>query len=267
MELEKFNPNASVRRILDQESGEIYFAVVDVIEVLTDSPKPRDYWYRMKEREKEAELSTICRQFPLKHKTNKRTYQVECATREGILRIIQSIPSKKAEPFKLWLASVGEEALRKISEIRAKYKKKGYDEDWINARIENVTTRNDLTDYWDENLGEKEIAEIRKDMAVLTGIIHRTAFEITIKDHKTLKGLKSQNLRDEMTRMELILSTLAEEATLQIAQVKEAEGFDENKDAAEQGGGVARNARKEIEVKTGRKVVSSERPVRKRLKG
>lgn len=257
MDLAHFSP--SVRRIFDESSQKWYFAIVDVVEILTNTPHPSRYWSDIKRKESELELYANIVKFPFKHPSNNRMYQTECANVEGILRIIQSIPSKKAEPLKLWLAQVGREKLEESKEnalqaFRTKYKAKGYSPEWIDARIKNITARNELTDEW----AERDV-EAGRDIAILTAIIHKGAFDITIKEHKEIKGLKKENLRDNMTRLELALSTLAEEATIEIAQKSDAQGFRENQVAAQKGGNIAGNARKQIEAETGQPVVSEKK--------
>lgn len=255
--LTHFNPE--IRRIFDDETQQWYFAVVDVIKTLTDSNTPRRYWSDMKRREKEIELSAICVHFPLINPKNNRKYQTECANLEGIFRIIQSIPSKKAEPVKRWLAQVGQERLEEyeapqkaIERLKEHYRKLGREEKWISERIKNITTRNELTDEWQS----REVKEGR-DMAILTAIIHKGAFDVSIKDHKEIKHLKRENLRDHMTTLELALSSLAEAATAEITRNMDAQGFEENREAAIDGGNIAGNARKQIEEKTGKPVVST----------
>ena len=269
MSLPSMNP--LVRRIYDEERQEWYFAILDVIEYLeaTQKQEPRKYWYDLKKSlEKQgAELSEIVRQFPMKHRQNNRTYQTDCANVQGVLRIIQSIPTPKAEPFKQWLAQVGKERLedaqaRALDEFREKYRAKGYSEKWIEARIKNITTRNELTDEW----AERNV-EAGRDMAILTSIIHRGAFAVSIQEHKKIKGLKKENLRDNMTRLELALSTLAEEATIEIAKNTGAQGFQQNKEAATKGGDIAGNARRQIEKETGKPVVSPKNFLSEKKKG
>jgi len=238
-----------------------FFAVVDVIEILTDSVKPRDYWYRLKQRELSngINLSTICRQLKLKSIDGKR-YQTECADAEGLLRIIQSIPSPKAEPFKRWLAKVGYERLEEIEnpELASKrareiYRLKGYPEDWIEKRMRSIAIREELTDEW-KNRGIKQQVEY----SILTAEISRATFGLTPNQYKKVKGLKRENLRDHMTDLELIFSMLGEASTTEITRETDAKGFEKNKDAARKGGKIAGDARKALEKETGKKVISKQ---------
>jgi DNA-damage-inducible protein D len=250
----------TIRRAWDEESGRWWFAVVDVIEALTESVKPRDYWYRMKKRvagSEGLELSTICRQFRMKA-PNARLYQVECADTEGMLRIIQSIPSPKAEPFKRWLAQVGYERLREVENpelaaerMRQIYRDKGYSDEWIERRLQSITIRNELTDEW-QNRG----VEVGKEVAILTAEIARETFGISPGQHKKIKKLKRENLRDHMTGLELAFTILGEAATTEITRRDDAQGFGKNKVAARKGGRIAGNARRELESETGKPVVS-----------
>ena len=240
--------------------NEWWFSVVDIIAALTDSNKPRDYWYRMKKREKESsgtDLSTFCRQLKMPSSDGKM-YMAEVVNTENAFRLIQSIPSPKAEPFKRWLAKVGYERIQEIEDpelatkrTRALYKAKGYPDDWIEKRVRSIAIREELTDEWKDR-GVKE----QKNYAILTAEISKAAFGITPSEYKKLKGLKRQNLRDHMNDLELIFSMLGEAATTEITRNKDTQGFDENKQAAIEGGSVAGTARKELEAKSGRKVVS-----------
>lgn len=257
----KLFESKKVRSYWDEEEEQWYFAVVDVVEVLTDSPDPKDYWYRMKKREKLSgiELSTICRQLKIESSDGKK-YATDCANTKGLLRIIQSIPSPKAEPFKQWLAKVGYERMQEITDpsqsidrARENWQKLGRSEKWIQQRMTGQETRNKLTDYWKGSGVEKS-----DEFALLTNIIHQEWTGLTVKKHKDLKGLKSQNLRDHMTEAELIFTALAELSTRQIAETEEAKGLIENAKASKQGGKVAKNARLELESKTGKNVVTGE---------
>lgn len=262
-----------VRKTLHKD--EWYFSIVDIIEALTDSDNPRDYWYRMKQREKESsgiELSTFCRQLKLTSSDGK-SYKTDCANTEAVFRIIQSIPSPKAEPFKRWLAKVGYERVQEIENpelatkrTRALYKAKGYSDDWIEKRMRGIAIREELTDEW-KNHGVKE----DKEYEILTAEISKATFGLTPSQYKKLKGLKRQNLRDHMTDLELIFSMLGEASTTQITRVEHPEGFEKNKSVAKRGGNVAGIARKKLEQETGRRVVSrgnylQEPESRKRLK-
>lgn len=250
-----------IRRVLDTETGEWWYAIVDVIEALTDSKKPRNYWYDLKRREKAksgVELSAICRQFKLKA-ANNRFYDTDCADTEGMFRIIQSISSPKAEPFKRWLAEVGAERLEEIDNpelaaerLRQIYRVKGYSEEWIERRLQAIVTRNELTDEW-QNRG----VAAGREVAILTAEIAKETFGLTPGEHKQLKRLKRENLRDHMTGLELAFTILSEAATTEIARQEDAQGFAENQTAARKGGRIAGNARRELEAETGRPVVSS----------
>ena len=205
------------------------------------------------------ELSTICRQLKLTSSDGKK-YNTDCANVESLLRIIQSIPSPKAEPFKQWLAKVGYECIQEtidpeqsIDRARDNWLKLGRSEKWVQQRMSGQETRNKLTDYWKES-GVKEQTEF----AVLTNIIHSEWTGLTVKQHKELKNLKAQNLRDHMSEAELIFTALAELSTRQIAESEEAKGFTENAVASKKGGNIAKNARKELEAKTGKSVVTGE---------
>ncbi len=252
----------SIRRFFDESNEMWYFSVIDVVAALTDSVNPRDYWFKMKIRVKTEdgfELSTICRQLKMKAPDGKMR-QTDCANTEGLLRIIQSIPSPKAEPFKQWLAKVGYERIQDMSDparsldrARDFWRQHGRSEKWIQQRMMGQETRNKLTDYWQDHeiKGEDEFA-------ILTNIIHQEWSGVSVKKHKTLKGLKTQNLRDHMSEAELIFTALAELSTRQIAQSVEATGMAENAEAGKAGGGIAKKARRELEQKTGRKVVTGE---------
>jgi len=241
-------------------NDEWWFSVIDVVGVLTDSENPRDYWYKMKIREKnesEVELSTICRQLKLKSPDGKMR-QTDCANTEGMFRIIQSIPSPKAEPFKRWLARVGYERIKEIEDpelatkrTRALYKAKGYSDDWIEKRMRGIAIREELTDEW-----QKRGIEEQKDYAILTAEISKATFDMTPSEYKKYKRLKRENLRDHMNDLELIFSMLGEASTTEIARTKNAQGFDENKGSARKGGEVAGNARRDLERKSGKRVAS-----------
>jgi len=252
----------SIRRHYDEESETWYFSVVDVVAALTESVNPRDYWFKMKIRVKNEdglELSTICRQLKLPAADRKK-YATDCANTEGLLRIIQSIPSPKAEPFKQWLAKVGYERIQDMSDparsldrAREYWQAHGRSEKWIQQRMMGQETRNKLTDYWQEHdiKGEDEYA-------ILTNIIHQEWSGVSVKHHKEIKGLKTQNLRDHMSEAELIFTALAELSTRQIAESVEAVGMPENAAAGKKGGGIAKKARLELEQKTGKRVVTGE---------
>jgi len=239
-----------------------YFSIVDIIEALTDSDNPRNYWSMMKARENkqsEVQLSTLCVQLKLTSSDGK-SYKTDCVNTEAAFRIIQSIPSPKAEPFKRWLARVGYERVQEIEDpelatkrTKALYKAKGYSEDWIEKRMRGIAVREELTDEWDKR-GVKEDAEY----AILTAEISKATFGLTPSQYKRLKGLKRENLRDHMNDLEQIFSMLGEAATTEITRNRDAKGFVENKQAAAEGGGIAGDARKALETKTRKRVVSKQ---------
>jgi len=250
-----------IRRIWHDEQW--YFSVVDVVEVLTDTTDAKDYWYRLKKRELEqgVELSTNCRQLKLTSADGKK-YLTDCANTQAMFRIIQSIPSKKAEPFKLWLAQVGYERVQEIENpelaqdrVKQYYALKGYPKDWIDKRLRGIAIRQDLTGEW-KNRGIQE----KKEFAILTDEISKATFGKTVHEYKRFKNLqrKNQNLRDHMNDWELILTMVGEKATTDITVSKDSQGFVECKDSALEGGSIARNTRKEIEAKTGKPIVSKE---------
>jgi hypothetical protein len=261
-----------IRRHYDEAAETWYFSVIDVVGALTDSANPRDYWFKMKVRvkgEDGLELSTICRQLKLKSSDGKK-YATDCANAEGLLRIIQSIPSPKAEPFKQWLAKVGYERLQDMSDparsldrAREYWQQLGRSEKWIQQRMMGQETRNKLTDYWKDHEVTKE-----DEYAILTNIIHREWSGVSVKKHRNIKGLKAQNLRDHMSEAELIFTALAELSTRHIAESVEASGLVENAEAGKKGGKIAKNARLELEQKTGKPVITSENylPPAKKIK-
>ena len=239
-------------------NNEWYFSIVDIIEALTDSTKPRDYWYRLKKREIDSsgtELSTFCRRLKMKAKDGKMR-ETEIVNTENAFRIIQSIPSLKAEPFKRWLAKVGYERVQEIEDpelatkrTRELYKAKGYSDAWIEKRMRGIAIREELTDEWKER-GIKEQVEY----AILTAEISKATFGMTPAEYKNFKGLKRENLRDHFTDLEQIFSMLGEAATTEITRNKDAQGFNENKDAANRGGKISGDARKNLEVESGKNV-------------
>jgi len=255
-------------------NNEWWFSVVDVCAVLTGSIDSGAYWRKLKQRLKEegSEVVTICHGLKLTAPDGKMR-ETDCANTEGIFRIIQSIPSPKAEPFKRWLAKVGYERVQEIEDpelatkrTRALYKAKGYSDAWIEKRMRGIAVREELTDEWKNRNVKQE-----QEYAILTAEIAKAAFGVTFGEHKELKGLKRENLRDHMTDLELIFSMLGEAATTEITRVDDAQGFDENRTAARKGGEVAGVARKNLEKKTGKRVVSPENYLeepesRKRLK-
>ncbi len=252
--------NYKIRRFYDEQNEIWYFSVIDIVGALTDSVNPRDYWFKMKIRVKTEdglELSTICRQLKMKAPDGKMR-ETDCADVQGLLRIIQSIPSPKAEPFKQWLAKVGYERIQDMSDparsldrAREYWQQHGRSEKWIQQRMMGQETRNKLTDYWKDH----EIKD-ENEYAILTNIIHHEWSGVSVKKHKDIKGLKTQNLRDHMSEAELIFTALAELSTRQIAQSVEATGMDENAEAGKKGGKIAQKARVELEQTTGKSVVS-----------
>lgn len=237
-----------------------YFSVVDVVEVLTDSPNPRKYWSVLKTRLKKegSELATNCSQLKLQSADGK-FYNQDVMNTKGLLRLVQSIPSKKAEPFKMWLAQVGSERLDEIADpekaiIRGAdfYRAKGYTEGWINQRLQTIEMRKELTDEWKERGIEKE-----KDYAILTNEITKAWSGLTVQEYKKLKNLKKENLRDNMTNIELTLNQLAEVTTTLLSRQQEPNTFAKSKKIARQGGQVAKNTRKDIENRIGQSVISS----------
>jgi DNA-damage-inducible protein D len=249
-----------IRRILIDD--EWFYSVIDVIEVLTDSENPRDYWYRLKKREVESggiQLSTICRQLKLEASDGKK-YSTDCANTEGLFRIIMSVPSPKAEPFKLWLAQVGKERIDEIENpelaaerAKALYKAKGYSEDWIAMRLKSIDVRQQLTNEWKE----RDVKE-GQEYAILTAEISKATFGLTPSEYKDHKGLKRENLRDHMTNLELIFTMLGEEVTKNLAISEDAQGLVKNQKVAREGGKLAGEARKKVEKDKRVKVVTSE---------
>ncbi|KKW33098.1 MAG: Prophage antirepressor [Candidatus Uhrbacteria bacterium GW2011_GWA2_52_8d] len=247
-----------IRRTLHH--GEWWFSVVDVIWALTDSTNPNDYWYKMKIRVKTEdgfEPSTVCRQLKLQAPDGKLR-ETDCADTEGIFRLIQSIPSPKAEPFKRWLAKVGYERVQEIENpelatkrTRMLYKLKGYSDDWIEKRMRGIAIREELTDEW-KNLGAKE----HQDYEILTAEISKATFGVTPNEYKKLKGLKRENLRDHMDDFELIFNMLGERATTEIHRTEDSKGVRKLKADAKAGGDIAGGARKNLEKRLGRSVVS-----------
>jgi len=253
-----------IRRIYDEEAEIWWFSVIDIVQVLTqqsDYQTARKYWNKLKQRltREGSESVTNCHRLKLRAADGKN-YLTDVATAETLLRLVQSVPSSKAEPIKLWLAKVGYERMqemadpsRSLDRARATWQKHGRSEKWIQRRMTGQETRNKLTDYWSEH----DIKQ-GEEFAILTNIIHQEWAEVGIRQHKDLKGLKSQNLRDHMSEAELIFTALAELSTRQIAESVDATGMNENTIAAKSGGRIANNARKELETKTGRKVITSE---------
>ena len=249
-----------VRSVWDDEAEEWYFSLADVAGLLSDSSNPQAYWRKLKERLKKEgnETVTNCHALKLLSPDGKRR-MADVGNTEQVLRLVQSIPSPKAEPFKQWLAQVGAERINEtvdpelaINRAKEDYRKKGYDDAWINQRIQGIKTRNELTDAWKEN-GVKE----QKDFATLTGIIHREAFGVSIKQHKQAKGLKKENLRDNMTTLETALTMLAEATTTEFERNEKPKSMEEHRKVAGAGGAVANQAKRTIEQRTGQKVVSN----------
>ncbi|OGC20972.1 phage antirepressor protein [candidate division WOR-1 bacterium RIFOXYC2_FULL_37_10] len=247
-----------IRKVLYQ--NEWWFSVIDVVDVLTDSANSRDYWYKMKVRVKNedgVELSTFCRQLKLESSDGKK-YSTDCANTEGIFRLIQSIPSPKAEPFKLWLAKVGYERIQEIEDpelstkrTRALYKAKGYSDSWIEKRMRGIAIREELTDEW-QNRGARE----ERDYEILTSEISKATFGVTPSEYKKLKGLERENLRDHMDDFELIFTMLGERSTTEIHRNEDSSGVDKLKSDAKAGGVIAGDARKALEKRLGRSVVT-----------
>lgn len=259
-DLMKFE-NKQVRSHWDAEEEKWYFSIVDVIAVLTDSPNPRKYWSVLKTRLKKegSELATNCSQLKMQSADGKY-YKTDVADTEQLLRLIQSVPSPKAEPFKQWLAKVGSQRLDQIQDPELSiqqalqdYRRLGYSDDWINQRLKSIEIRKELTDEW-QRTGITD----NKEFAVLTNILTKTWSGKTVKEYKEHKGLKKQNLRDNMTSTELILNMLAEASTKDISQANNPKTFNQSKTIAKQGGNVAKVAREELERQTGKSVISSD---------
>ncbi|MEO5644600.1 MAG: BRO family protein [Bacteroidia bacterium] len=256
----KLFENQKVRSEWNQKEEQWYFSIIDIIEVLTDNGRPRKYWSDLKKKllqEGYNELSEKIGQLKMQSADGK-FYLTDVADTKTMLRIIQSIPSPKAEPFKMWLAQVGYERLEEIENpelatqrTRELYKLKGYPDDWIEKRMRSIAIHEELTEEW-KNHGVKE----HKDYAILTSEISKAAFGLTPKEYKDLKGLKSQNLRDHMTDLELLFSMLGEASTTEIVKTQHPTGFIKNKVAAKQGGEIAGNARKALELKTGKNIIT-----------
>jgi len=256
--------NYKIRRVYDEKTETWYFSVVDIIQVLLQQPDfqtARKYWNKLKERLKAEGSQTVtnCHQLKMVAEDGKLRL-TDVANAETLLRLVQSVPSPKAEPIKLWLAKVGYERMQEMAEperslerARENWQKHGRSEKWIQQRMMGQETRGKLTDYW-KNHAIKE----GEEFAILTNIIHQEWAGVTVKEHKNLKGLKTQNLRDHMSEAELIFTALAELSTRQIAESVNATGMEENKAAGKKGGGIAKKARRELEDKTGKSVISGE---------
>ncbi len=256
--------NFAIRRVFDEEKQLWYFSVTDVIRALLQQPDyqaARNYWKVLKNRLRKdgSESVTNCNRLKLEADDGKK-YLTDVADIQTLLRIIQSVPSPKAEPIKLWLAKVGYERIQEsvdpelsVNRARENWQQHGRSEKWIQQRMMGQETRNKLTDYWQDHGISKG-----QEFAILTNIIHKEWSELTVQQHKNLKGLETQNLRDHMSEAELIFTALAELSTRQIAETTQATGLEENKQASKIGGGIAKQARKELEAKTGKSVVSGD---------
>ena len=262
-EIKLFEEN-QIRSIWDNEKEEWYFSIVDIVGVLTESENPRKYWSVLKTRLKKEgnELATICSQLKMKA-TDGKMRNTDVSDIQGIFRIIQSVPSPKAEPFKMWLAEVGKERIDEIIDPELTidraletYLQKGYTREWINQRLQAIQVRKELTDAWQDH-GVK----VGREYAILTNEITKAWSGMTTRQYKDYKGLKKQNLRDNMTTTELILNMLAETATKDIANATHPQGLEENKKVAKDGGSIAGNARREIEMKTGKSVITSKNAI------
>ena len=251
-----------IRSVWDSEKEEYYFCVVDVIKSLTNSSNPNDYWYKLKKRMNElekSEISTKCRQLKLKSKDGKR-YLTDTLDTSGILRLIESVPSPKAEPFKLWLAQMGKERIDEVfdPEIAIKraidyYRGRGYSDKWIEARLKGILDRNKLTDIWKEN-GINQNYEF----AILTNEIYQTWSGMTASEYKDFKNIRKESLRDNMSDIEVALTDLGEIATREIAKKHKPYGLKENRKVAKAGGEVAKTARDDLEKKLGETIISKE---------
>ncbi|MFR3174960.1 MAG: BRO family protein [Acutalibacteraceae bacterium] len=258
--------NKTIRTVWDEETEEWYFSVVDVVAVLTEQETQRGastYWAVLKKRLKDEgadQLLTNCKQLKLKSPKDGKRYLTDVATTEQLLRIIQSIPSPKAEPFKLWLAEVGRERIEEtidpeltINRALETYLKKGYSREWINQRLQAIQVRKELTDEWQDRGVQKGV-----EYAILTDEITRAWSGMTTRQYKKLKGLKKENLRDNMTTTEIVLNMLAETSTTDISKAERPEGFSENQAVARRGGNIAGVARKALEAETGKPVITSQ---------
>lgn len=249
----------TIRTAWDESTEQWYFSIVDVVGVLTDSPNPRKYWSVLKTRLKKEgnQLATNCSQLKMRSSDGKY-YKTDVANTEQLLRIIQSVPSPKAEPFKLWLAMVGKERIdetidpeQAIDRALETYLKKGYSEDWIHQRLLAIRIRNDLTAEWNTRGVQKGV-----EYAILTDEITRAWAGLSTRQYKNLKGLKKENLRDNMTDLELVLNMLAEATTTELSKSKKPETFEENRRVAQEGGSVAGSTRRDIEERSGRPVLT-----------
>ena len=257
--------NQPIRTAWVEEEEEWYFSIVDVCQVLTESADGRKYWNKLKQRLKDegSELVTKCHQLKLKSPKDGKRYNTDVANTEQLLRIIQSIPSKKAEPFKMWLAQVGRERIEEtidpeltIDRALETYSKLGYDADWINQRLQTIRARKELTDQW-----KAHGVEQGREFAILTDEVTRAWSGMSTRQYKNLKGLKKENLRDNMSTLELALNMLAEATTTELTKVHNPQGLEENQRIAKKGGNVAGNARREIEQETGKSIITSQNAI------
>lgn len=252
--------NKQVRTSWNAEEEEWYFSVVDIVAVLTDSEDPNNYWKVLKNRLKKegSELVTNCNRLKMRSHKDGKMYYTDCLDTKGVLRLVQSIPSPKAEPFKIWLAQVGSERLDEIADpekaiLRGAefYRAKGYTEGWINQRLQTIEMRKELTDEW-----KARGIDSSRDHAILTNEMTQAWSGMSVQEYKSLKGLKKENLRDNMANIELVLNMLAEVTTTAISKREQPETFNENKAVARRGGKVAKNARDDIEAQQGQSVIS-----------
>lgn len=260
----KLYENKEIRSVWDEEKEEWYFSVVDVVGVLSESKNPTDYLKKMRKRDEQLAfyIGTNCPQVEMKSSSGKKR-KILAGNMKDIFRIIQSIPSPKAEPFKLWLAEVGKERIDEIVDPELTidraletYLKKGYSREWINQRLQAIQVRKELTDAWEDHGIEKG-----KEYAILTDEITKAWSGMTTRGYKNLKGLKKENLRDNMTTLEVVLNMLAEATTTELTKTTNPKGLEENRKVAKRGGSIAGNARKEIEKETGKPVITSKNAV------
>ncbi|HHJ7123862.1 TPA: BRO family protein [Streptococcus pyogenes] len=260
----KLYENKEIRSVWDEEKEEWYFSVVDVVGVLSESKNPTDYLKKMRKRDEQLAfyIGTNCPQVEMKSSSGKKR-KILAGNMKDIFRIIQSIPSPKAEPFKLWLAEVGKERIDEIIDPELTidraletYLKKGYSREWINQRLQAIQVRKELTDAWDDHGVQKGV-----EYAILTDEITKAWSGMTTRGYKNLKGLKKENLRDNMTTLEIVLNMLAEATTTELTKTINPKGLEENRKVAKEGGGIAGNARKEIEERTGKPVISPKNAV------
>lgn len=253
-----------IRSAWDNEKEEWYFSIIDIVGVLTDSKDPSAYWRKLKQRLKEEGNEGVTNCHTLKMQaTDGKMRETDVADMRGIFRIIQSVPSPKAEPFKMWLAEVGKERIDEIIDPELTidraldtYLKKGYSREWINQRLQAIQVRKELTDTWQDH-----DVKAGKEYAILTNEISKAWSGMTTREYKNLKGLKKENLRDNMSTLEIVLNMLAEATTTELTKTKNPQGLDENKKVAKDGGSIAGNARKEIEKETGQPVITSKNAI------